>query len=73
MSDFVFSHSLQRAIKTLEKYQCDEPCYYEYLVGNGYSIITKRLNQNSKIYWVLIDYAIDKKESFINGYKEISL
>lgn len=73
-SDFVFACNLHRAITTLEKYCLDEPCYYEFRIDMGCSIIAKKDNKESNAKWLFVDYtANNTKNSFINGYKQISL
>jgi len=75
VSEFVFVHSLQRAIVTIDKYFKDKPCYYEYLIDMGFSIIVRKDNKESSVKWLFVDYA-DKdngKNNFINGYTKLCL
>ena len=68
-----FIQSLNRAIVTLDKYGTEEPSYYELNIALKYSIIVRRLNKNSSIQFIEIDYMLNEndKYEFIKGYKEI--
>lgn len=73
-SQFILASCVNRAIVTLEKYCLDEPCYYEYEIDLGYSIIAKKENKSASAKWLFVDYyANNTKNTFINGYKEICL
>ncbi len=75
MSEFCFIQSLKRAMVMMDKYGTDEPSYYELNIALKYSIIVRRLNKNSTIQWIEIDYMLNEKDKdeFIKGYKEIKL